>query len=170
MKPEFPNEEYFISLANTAIQPCRYIPPRDIENFVDLRLFADDAKILKNPHKGWYWHYIDNGFPRGEYRTDCDENDALADFPCMNHLYLRFDWGDIEREDGVFDWSYIDSVIEKWGARGFNFALRICTYEGYDSIRFATPRFVFEKGAHCYRVPCGRLEPDYTDPCLSLLS
>lgn len=63
MKPEFPNEEYFISLANTAIQPCRYIPPRDIENFVDLRLFADDAKILKNPHKGWYWHYIDNGFP-----------------------------------------------------------------------------------------------------------
>ncbi len=164
MKPEFPNEEYFISLANTAIQPCRYIPPRDIENFVDLRLFADDAKILKNPHKGWYWHYIDNGFPRGEYRADCDENDALADFPCMNHLYLRFDWGDIEREDGVFDWSYIDSVIEKWGARGFNFALRICTYEGYDSIRFATPRFVFEKGAHCYRVPCGRLEPDYTDP------
>lgn len=164
MKPEFPKEEFFTPLPNTAIQPCRYIPPRNLKNFIDLRLFEDDASIFKNPHKGWYWHYIDNGILRGEYRDACDENDDLSDFPCLNHLYLRFDWSDIEREDGVFDWSYIDSVMEKWGARGYTFALRICTYEGYDSIKFATPRFVFEKGAHCYKVPSGRLEPDYCDP------
>ena len=58
MKPEFPNEEYFISLATTAIQPCRYIPPRDIENFVDLRLFADPqslrALIVYPTRTDWY--------------------------------------------------------------------------------------------------------------------
>ena len=49
MKPEFPKEESFTPLPNTAIQSCRYIPPRNLKNFIDLRLFEDDASIFKNP-------------------------------------------------------------------------------------------------------------------------
>ena len=36
------------------------IPGR--KGFVDLRPLEDDKTVLKNPHKGWFWHYIDNGF------------------------------------------------------------------------------------------------------------
>ena len=66
------------------------------KNFIDLRLLADDKTVLKNPHKGWFWHYIDNGYGRGNYRANHDPGDDLADFPGLNHLYLRFDWGDVD--------------------------------------------------------------------------
>ncbi|MBQ2255976.1 MAG: hypothetical protein II330_03845, partial [Clostridia bacterium] len=89
------------------------------KNYVDLRLLVDDKTPLRNPHKGWFWHYIDNGYARGAYREGHDENDDLADFPGLNHLYLRFDWGDVEKSEGVYDFSYLDSIMEKWGARGY---------------------------------------------------
>ncbi|MBR5602382.1 MAG: hypothetical protein IKW24_07085, partial [Clostridia bacterium] len=38
------------------------------KNYVDLRLLVDDKTVLRNPHKGWFWHYIDNGYTRGAYR------------------------------------------------------------------------------------------------------
>ena len=77
------------------------------KNFVDLRLLVDDKTVLRNPHKGWFWHYIDNGYGRGNYREAHDENDDLSDFPGLNHLYLRFDWGDVEKAEGVYDFSYL---------------------------------------------------------------
>ncbi|MBO4363436.1 MAG: hypothetical protein J5912_03540, partial [Clostridia bacterium] len=89
----------------------------------DLRAIADDRRILRNPHKGWYWHYIDNGYPRPNYRRDHDPADHLEDFPGLNHLYLRFDWGDIEKEEGVYDWSYIDSIMEEWSRYDYRFGL-----------------------------------------------
>ena len=61
------------------------------KNFVDLRLLVDDKTVLKNPHKGWFWHFIDNGYGRPFYR-DGYEEDPVLDFPGLNHLYLRFDW------------------------------------------------------------------------------
>lgn len=81
----------------------------------DLRPIADDKEVLRNPHKGWYWHYIDNGYGRGNYREQHDPKDHCLDFPGLNHLYLRFDWGDIEAQEGVFDWSYLDNIMEEWG-------------------------------------------------------
>ena len=75
-------------------------------HYRDLRSLQDDRTVLRNPHKGWYWHYIDNGYGRDNYRKLHDPADMLEDFPGLNHLYLRFDWGDIEKEEGVVpDWS-----------------------------------------------------------------
>ncbi len=133
-------------------------------NYIDLRPLADDRRILRNPHKGWYWHYIDNGYKRGNYRVEHDPTDHMEDFPGLNHLYLRFDWGDIEAEEGKYDWSYIDSIMDEWSRYDYRFSLRICTYEASGGIPFATPEYVFRKGARCYRLSGGRLEPDYGDP------
>lgn len=133
-------------------------------NFRDLRSLQDDKTVLKNPHKGWYWHYIDNGYNRENYRGQHDPNDHLLDFPGLNHLYLRFDWGDIEKSEGVRDWSYIDQIFEKWGNLGYHFSFRICTYEasGENGLGFATPEWVFKAGAK-YKVFNGAYEPDYGD-------
>lgn len=133
-------------------------------DFIDLRALSDDKTVLSNPHKGWFWHYIDNGMARGAYRDDIDINDELHDFPGLNHLYLRFDWGDVEREKGVYDFSYLDETMALWGARGYTFSLRVCTYEGSRDMNHATPAYVFEEGARCFDLPKGRLQPDYSDP------
>jgi len=147
-----------------AVELDKWDVPGERRFFRDLRPLADDRRILRNPHKGWYWHYIDNGYPRPNYRADHDPADHLEDFPGLNHLYLRFDWGDIEKEEGVYDWSYIDKIMEEWGGYGYRFGLRMVTYEGDGSIPFATPEYVYRAGAACYSLPGGRLEPDYGDP------
>ncbi|MBR4942196.1 MAG: hypothetical protein IKZ19_09385, partial [Clostridia bacterium] len=116
-------------------------------NFRDLREFQNDQKILRNPHKGWYWHYIDNGYLRDNYRKNHDPNDHLERFPGLNHLYLRFDWGDIEVEEGVYDWSYIHKIMDEWSKYDYRFAMRFVTYEGAANIPFATPEYVYRKGA-----------------------
>jgi hypothetical protein len=132
--------------------------------FVDLRPTQDDKKILRNPHKGWSIHYIDNGIARPFYRDSIAEGDTLLDFPYLNHMYLRFDWGDIEKEEGVYDWSYLDDIFDKWGKLGYRFSLRMCTYEGRDdNVCYPTPKWVFDKGAKHYDLN-GIIEPDYDDP------
>ena len=130
----------------------------------DLREFQDDRTILRNPHKGWYWHYIDNGYKRGAYRENHDPADHLERFPGLNHLYLRFDWGDIEKEKGVYDWSYVDGIMEEWAKYDYRFSMRFVTYEADGNIPFATPEYVFEEGARGFALSGGRIEPDYGDP------
>ena len=132
----------------------------------DLRSIQDDKRVLRNPHKGWYWHYIDNGYGRDNYRVEHDPADHCEDFPGLNHLYLRFDWGDIERSEGVYDWSYIDHIMDEWSAYDYRFAFRSCTYEGSPegSLAFATPKWVFDAGAEYTIQQGGAYEPDYGDP------
>ena len=136
-----------------AIELDKWDIPGQRRYFRDLRVLADDRRILRNPHKGWYWHYIDNGYPRANYRVNHDPNDHLEDFPGLNHLYLRFDWGDIEKEEGVYDWSYIDSTMDEWSRYDYRFGVRLVTYEGDGSIPFATPEYVYKAGARCYALP-----------------
>lgn len=140
-------------------------PP--FHNYLDLSGLADDKTVLRNPHKGFYWHFIDNGFGRENYRQNLVPGDYMTDFPGLNHLYLRFDWGDIEKAEGELDWSYIDSIMDEWGARGYRFSMRICTYEGGgkpESIKYATPKWVYDAGAEYIELSGDRLEPVYSDP------
>ena len=140
--------------------------PLSRPDFIDLRGMVDDKTVLKNPHKGWFWHYIDNGYGRANYRhpQHADPADDLSDFPGLNHLYLRFDWGDIEKDEGVYDFSYLDEIMNLWGPRGYTFSLRICSYEGEARMNYATPAYVYEKGARGYRMPSGTIQPEYGDP------
>lgn len=129
----------------------------------DYRYLQDDKRVLKNPHKGWYWHFIDNSCLKPQYReSSVIGNDDFLDFPCLNHLYLRFDWGDIEKEKGVFDWEYIDSVFKKWGDLGYKFTIRPCCYEG-GTVQYATPEWVRLAGAKGTFCAGNAWEPDYGD-------
>lgn len=130
--------------------------------FCDLRTRIDDKTVLKNPHKGWYVHYIDNGYRRPAYRDGIEDGDFLEDFPGLNHMYLRFDWSDIETEKGIYDWSYLDEIMEKWGAKGYKFSLRMCCFE--TGLPYATPKYVFDEGARGTNIPGSGPQPDYGDP------
>ncbi len=114
----------------------------------DLRPLQDAVRVLRNPHKGWYWHYIDNGYGRINYRDPKihPPGDYVRDFPGLNHLYLRIDWSDIEARKDVFDWSYVDAIMKEWGTQGYRFAFRVCCYEGDPALPYATPEWLCEMG------------------------
>lgn len=155
------NEPYLASL------PKRHI---------NLRPLIDDKRLLRNPHKGWYLHYVDNGFASPLYRSKIEAGDYLEDFPALNHLYLRVDWSDIEKEEGCFDWSQLDGIFEEWGAHGYRFSFRFCCFE--TAITYATPKWVKDAGSKgCFippeppkkasadpNKPLQLWEPDYGDP------
>lgn len=136
----------------------------------DLRPWHDAARVLLNPHKGWYHHYPDNHVDKYLIARDAD----LLEFPGMDHVYLRLAWAYLEPREGRYDWAVIDRIIEKWTAHGLGIAFRIsCKETSTDRIeqQFATPRWVMEagaKGGH-FRMgkPAGPDSPwevDYADP------
>ena len=109
---------------------------------------ADEVTVLKNPHKGFYYHYMDNGAQRPTYRNCVKNRDELLKFPGMNHLYIRFDWSDVEKAKGVYDWSCIDDIMNAWPEMKFSF--RLCTYETgpYNKIP-AVPKWLTEIEGTC---------------------
>ena len=140
-----------------------YTQPTPSRFYHDLRNAQDDRTVLTNPHKGWYFHYIDNGMRAPKYRNTLKPGDDLKAYPGLNHMYLRFDWSDIEEEEGVYHWEKLDDILETWGKRGYRFSMRMCTFEANrPMIPYATPKYVFDAGAAGTQFTC--MEPDYGDP------
>jgi len=146
-------------------------------NFVpqktDLTDNWDTIRPLANPDKGWYHHMLDNGIDK--YLIQ-DEKDLL-DFPGIDHLYLRLAWAYLEPEEGVFDWSYIDDIVEKYVPMGYKISFRIsCKETGevpgsmpykVDGIAYATPYWVKQAGAKGIDNPefgPAVWTPDWDDP------
>lgn len=128
----------------------------------DLTGLIDDKTVLRNPHKGWYWHYFDNGMKRPLYRDKLKPDEDYKNVPGLNHLYLRIDWSDIQPSPYVFDWSKIDSVMEKWGALGYTFSFRVCCSETCEAQCFATPKWLYDMGCKGTFIPPSKEEnPDW---------
>ncbi|WP_160295964.1 DUF4832 domain-containing protein [Aliterella atlantica] len=128
---------------------------------LDLTGMWNAEKVLKNPHKGWYHHYYDNGI--WGYKTKADSD--LDSFPGMNHLYLRLAWSYLEPQEEKFNWALIDDVINKWTAKGYSISFCITAKE--TGISFATPEWVKNAGAKGAYYPIWGVnawEPDYGDP------
>lgn len=130
----------------------------------NLEKFWDSTTVLKNPHKGWELHYFDNGIKR--YGTRLKPDDFLADFPGLHTIYLRLAWSFLEPEEGKFNWQVIDTVINKWTAKGYKISFRITCKETTETA-FATPEWVKNAGARGSFRSESRLKcwaPDYGDP------
>lgn len=139
----------------------------------DLTVYWDTLRPMANPDKGWYHHMLDNGI--GKYLIQ-DEED-LASFPGMDHLYLRLAWAFLEPEEGKIDWSYIDNIVEKYVPMGYKVSFRIsCKETGeaptsvpveIDGIRYATPYWVVQAGAKGIARPeygSSSWTPEWGDP------
>lgn len=127
---------------------------------VDLRPFWDTERVLRNPYKGWYHHYYDNGTRNYRLNSDAD----LDQFPGMDHLYIRLSWAHFEPEEGRYNWSWIDDVKDHWVPKGYGISLRISTCETGEAN--ATPEWVVAAGAKGAMHKAYRQEvwvPDYSD-------
>lgn len=133
---------FFFSTKNT---------PTNIE--ISFKDKWDTVRVLKNSHKGWYHHLLDNGV-----ESYAIKNDAIfASFPGMDHLYLRLAWSYLEPQEGQYDWHRIDEVVNKYVPLGYKISFRITsketgTYPGsvgkeVNNIQYATPYWVVAAGA-----------------------
>lgn len=112
----------------------------------------DTARVLENPHKGWYHHLFDNGISK--YAIEDDS--IFASFPGMDHLYLRLCWSYLEPEEGKFNWHFIDDIVKKYVPLGYKISFRItcsetASYPGsvgeeVDGVQYATPSWVRNAG------------------------
>lgn len=113
----------------------------------------DTIRPLANPDKGWYHHMLDNGV----HKYLIQDEEELHNFPGMDHLYLRLCWAFLEPEEGKFDWSHIDNIVDKYVPMGYGISFRIsCKETGgvpgsvpqeIDGVRYATPYWVKQAGA-----------------------
>jgi hypothetical protein len=113
----------------------------------------DKLRVLKNPHKGWYHHLLDNGV--STYKINDEQ--LFRSFPGMDHLYLRLAWSYLEPKEGQYDWHRIDEVVNKYVPLGYKISFRITsketgTYPGsvgqeQNGVQYATPTWVEKAGA-----------------------
>ncbi|MDD4193314.1 MAG: DUF4832 domain-containing protein, partial [Mangrovibacterium sp.] len=127
--------------------------PKNTVKTVDFTAHWDTVRVLKNPHKGWYHHLLDNRVDRYGIKDD----QIFRSFPGMDHLYLRLAWSFLEPEEGKYDWRRIDEVVEKYVPLGYHLAFRITSKEtgtfpasvGQElhGVQYATPTWVAKAGA-----------------------
>ncbi len=146
-------------------------------NFKSVKVNLEDKwdikRPLANPDKGWYHHMLDNGV----HKYLIQDEKELTDFPGMDHLYLRLCWAFLEPEEGKYDWSYIDEIVEKYVPMGYKISFRIsCKETGgapgsvpqeINGVKYATPYWVKlagAKGIDCPEFGNCSWTPDWLDP------
>lgn len=125
------------------------------------REFREVDTLFANPGQGWM--------------SQARRPPEHPRFP-YSVAYLRFNWADVEPEEGRYNWAFIDDVIAAWKPRGATVALRVMTCNAHSAGYYTSPKWLFDAGCkgHEYlrggddptsggrRVP--RIEPDYADP------
>ena len=99
----------------------------------DVVRFTEDTGVFRNPGQGWsaeIWSI------------------RMAD-PIVNvgAMYNRPSWGALEPEEGVYDWSTIEELVNLAMARGIPASFRVLCVSSYSTTGWATPKWVFDKGA-----------------------
>lgn len=133
--------------------------------FFNLENFWDSSKVCANPNKGWELHYFDDGLTN--YGSRLAKEDLLLDFPGLRNIYLRLAWAYLEPREGQFNWTVVDSVVNKWTKAGYNISFRITCKETHD-LMYATPEWVRLAGSNGKivqenKTPKPQWEPDYGD-------
>ena len=97
---------------------------------------------------GMFYYYIDSHITDGEVAV-C-EDILLMIFPRLSTVYIRAPWSLFEPQENVFDWSAIDTAIQKYG--GWVNKSRLAQW--FARIKLRHP-CVYEAGAAA---------PDFNDP------
>lgn len=68
----------------------------------------------------------------------------------LSVFYYRFEWREIEPEEGKFNWELIDNKIEECKKRNKKFAFGVMAASSSKNNQYVTPKWVFDKGASSY--------------------
>lgn len=114
-------------------------------------VFTENTEVIaENPGKGWV-----------RYRSDSQESQDVLQYVSIG--YDRFNWNQVEPQEGVYDWSVIDTFINKWDALGKKAAFGIACASSTNSASYLTPKWVFDAGA-AYTMNGSQYVPVWNDP------
>ncbi len=111
-------------------------PAFDSANVINVNP-EENFKLLLNPGKGFVKYY------------DYDAQYASV----FTTKYIRYDWSDIQPQEGVYNWAWIDNEIAECKLNGKKFAFGIMSANTNRSIntpdkgKYVTPKWVFDAGA-----------------------
>ncbi len=120
--------------------------------------FREVDTLFANPSQGWMSHPGDK-----------------SRFPC-SVVYLRFNWTEVEPEEGRYNWKLIDDAIAAGEPRGEAVAMRVMTANAHSGGYYCSPKWLFDLGCKGFEYTAGgddptsggqripRIEPDYADP------
>jgi len=103
----------------------------------------DTGAALRNPGMGWVFHHYDNAL--WQYGESQGPGYDGHEFPGLSVVYLRLAWSFLEPKEGDFNWSILDSVIQRYERMGIRYAFRITAFEG-NAAEDGVPRWLREAG------------------------
>ena len=124
----------------------------DENNWQQIR-FREVDTLFANPGQGW----MSQRFP------------SLV-------VYLRFDWADVEPEEGHFNWKCVDDAIAACKPHGAAVAMRVMTANAHSKGYYCSPKWLFDLGCNGFEYNVDgvdqtsggsritRIEPDYANP------
>jgi hypothetical protein len=133
---------------------------------------ADTGEALENPGMGWVFHHYDNSIQ--SYGPPLGPDYSGEGWPGLTVAYLRLAWSYLEPQPGVFDWTLVDTVAQRYIQAGRKVAFRFTCFES--GIPYATPEWLKDAGVggRWFRygkgvvddphLPGACWEPDYDDP------
>jgi hypothetical protein len=140
---------------------CFALLARAAEDDLQRVRFREVDTLFANPGQGWM---SQQGSPN-----------RVTRFPC-SVAYIRFDWADVEPQEGQYNWKFIDDVISAWKPRGAAIAMRVMTANAHSGGYYSSPKWLFDAGCKGFEYNVGggdptsggraipRIEPDYADP------
>jgi len=134
---------------------------------------TESDEVLINPDKGWIAYEAEGNRCRGgdypEYLAEVTvEGDTLDDVP-VSDIYTRISWSCFEAEgEGIYDWSWFDSVIDRFEGTGRTFSFRVANYGYWGPTpcdrKYGVPQWVEEAGAEGEFVYDNEWRPIVDDP------
>ena len=111
--------------------------------------FTEDDGVIRNPGQGW-----SSGTPWQFERKDPDVN--------YGQIYIRTSWAKLEPEEGKYDWSSLDGMLNVARRHGVPLSFRImCACIMSKSPQ--TPQWVFDKGARGDKIVVQMVEKGVTN-------
>ncbi len=109
------------------------------------KIIQDNDDVLLNPGKGLVYYarrltYDDEH----KYNFNWVSQEMLD---ISNVIYTRYDWSELQKEEGVFDFTLIDEGIEDCIKYNKKFAFGVMCADVSTEEPYVTPKFVFDRGA-----------------------
>ncbi len=92
----------------------------------------DKEEVLLNPGKGMVYRKTKN-------------NSKYNDIISVG--YHRFNWSDIEIEEGKYNWTVIDNVMDEYAKENKKFSFGVKNVSSSENKEHVTPKWVFDAGA-----------------------
>ena len=109
------------------------------------KTIQDNNDVLINPGKGFVYYARRLTYDsEHKYTFDWFSQEMLD---ISNVLYTRYDWSELQKEEGVFDFTLIDEGIKDCRKYNKKFAFGVMCANTSTEEPYVTPKFVFDKGA-----------------------